>query len=105
MARPEPGSASADRSEIAFLSPHGSPGMVCQAGAALYAEQPLPVPAQTVSALRAPDASTYSVVPPTPMTFVAEAGNSTPYPPSPAEARTAMPFLAALSKAGARLAG
>ena len=79
VARPEFGSASAETSAIAFLPAQGLPGMLCQAGAALYTEHPLPLPLHAASVVRTPVVSdTVSVVPPTPMTFVAEAGNSGP---------------------------
>src|SRR5205814_1744407 len=71
--------------------PH--PASCCQSGFAMYTLQPLPEPLQTVStALRSPVLVAWlSVVPPTAIVYPEAAGNSTPYPASPALTVTAMP--------------
>jgi hypothetical protein len=67
------------------------PVSVCQDGLASSAEQPEPVPFQTVSLQPREFAAADSEVPPTAVTYREAAGYSTPNPLSPAEAVTATP--------------
>ena len=81
----------------------------CAAGIKLRVEQPLPVPEietrprevvlvyQTLSLNLLLFELRFSVVPPTPMTLLNEAGALTPYAESPEEAVTAIPIREAIS--------
>src|SRR5450830_643689 len=69
------------------------PVSFCQVGLLTYAEQPDPVPDQAVSDERAPAEVSLRLVPPTAITPADAAGNSTPYPLSPAATVTATPGM------------
>ena len=85
------GSATADTStSVRFWQAAGT--VACsQPGAACSDEQPEPVPVHAVSVQPRVFDALCSEVPPTAVTFCAEAGNWVPYPESPAAATMATP--------------
>src|SRR5215467_168176 len=89
-ATPVLGPATAETSLLARRA-HWVATPACQDGLASTAEQPEPVPLQTVSAQPRVVAALVSEVPPTAVTNREAAGYSTPKPLSPAEAVTATP--------------